>query len=73
MFQAYYALVIRGNIQKGESVYINAGIMGLCVACLNVALGAGARVFIGFNNQAEKKYLRDTFPEVISQNNVDFC
>lgn len=55
---------MRANLQKGETVYINAGVMGLCVACLNVALGAGAEVFIGFNNQSEKKYLKETFPKV---------
>lgn len=55
---------MRAQLQKGEMVYINAGVMGLCVACLNVSLGVGAVPFIGFNNQIERKYLRDTFPEV---------
>lgn len=53
-------------------MYINAGVMGVCLAALNVALGIGARVFIGFNNQVEKKYLRDTFPEVIFQDKLNF-
>lgn len=61
---AYYALIMRAQLQKGEMVYINAGVMGLCVACLNVSLGVGAVPFIGFNNQIERKYLRDTFPEL---------
>lgn len=56
--------MIRANLQKGEAVYINAGIMGLCVACLNVALGVGAEVFIGFSGSTEKKYLKETFSEV---------
>lgn len=55
---------MRAQLQNGETVYINAGVMGLCVACLNVALGVGAIPFIGFNNQTERKYLQDTFPEV---------
>lgn len=72
MLQSYYALVVRGNLQRGESVYINAGIMGVCLAALNIALGIGAKVFVGFNNQVERKYLRDTFPEVILVNELEF-
>lgn len=68
---AYYALVIRGNLQQGEAVFIHAGIMSLCLACAHVAVGIGARVFIGFNNSAEKKYLIATFPELTEKSFVD--
>ncbi|XP_065199624.1 fatty acid synthase-like isoform X2 [Planococcus citri] len=68
---AYYALVIRANLQRGESIYINAGIMGLCMSCAHVAIGLGAQVFIGFNNRDEKKYLRDTFPKLADSSFID--
>ncbi len=70
--QAYYALLIRGNLQERETVYINAGIMGLCVACLNVAIGIGAIPFIGYNNQNEKKYLQETIPEVSNETTYQY-
>lgn len=62
--QAYYALILRAKLQKNETIYVHAGISGLCVACLNVALGVEAKPFIGYNNQIEKNYLRDTFQSV---------
>lgn len=42
---AYYALVVRGRIQPGESVLIHSGSGGVGQAAITIALSLGCRVF----------------------------
>lgn len=42
---AYYALVVRGGMKKGESVLIHSGSGGVGQAAIAIALSMGCRVF----------------------------
>lgn len=42
---AYYALVVRGRIQRGETVLIHSGSGGVGQAAITIALSLGCRVF----------------------------
>ncbi|KAH8037566.1 hypothetical protein HPB51_013513 [Rhipicephalus microplus] len=42
---AYYALIMRGNIQAGESVLIHSGSGCVGQACITVAISMGCTVF----------------------------
>jgi len=42
---AYYALVIRGGMKKGESVLIHSGSGGVGQAAIAIALSMGCQVF----------------------------
>lgn len=42
---AYYALVVRGQLRKGETVLIHSGSGGVGQAAIGIALSYGCRVF----------------------------
>lgn len=42
---AYYALVVRGRMQHGETVLIHSGSGGVGQAAITIALSMGCRVF----------------------------
>ncbi len=42
---AYYALVVRGQLRKGETVLIHSGSGGVGQAAIAIALSYGCRVF----------------------------
>lgn len=42
---AYYALVVRGGMKKGESILIHSGSGGVGQAAIAIALSMGCRVF----------------------------
>lgn len=42
---AYYSLVVRGRIQRGETVLIHSGSGGVGQAAISIALSLGCRVF----------------------------
>lgn len=42
---AYYSLVVRGRMQRGETVLIHSGSGGVGQAAISIALSLGCRVF----------------------------
>lgn len=42
---AYYSLVVRGRVQRGETVLIHSGSGGVGQAAISIALSLGCRVF----------------------------
>lgn len=42
---AYYALVVRGGMRKGESILVHSGSGGVGQAAIAIALSMGCRVF----------------------------
>lgn len=60
----YYALVIRGQMKKGESILIHAGSGGVGLAAISVALHAGLRVFTTVGSQQKRDFLKKTFPKL---------
>lgn len=61
---AYYALVVRGRIQPGESVLIHSGSGGVGQAAITIALSLGCRVFTTVGSAEKRAYLQKRFPQL---------
>ncbi len=55
---AYYALVIKGNIRKNETVLIHSAAGGVGLAAVSIAKWAGATIFATAGNQEKRDYLK---------------
>uniref|UniRef100_A0A0B7B942 Enoyl reductase (ER) domain-containing protein n=1 Tax=Arion vulgaris TaxID=1028688 RepID=A0A0B7B942_9EUPU len=65
---AYYALVTRGRIQRGERVLIHSGSGGVGQAAISVALSYGCEVFTTVGSKEKKEYLKSIFPQLQDRN-----
>ncbi|XP_068233154.1 fatty acid synthase [Palaemon carinicauda] len=65
---AYYALVVRGGLQKGESVLIHAGSGGVGQAAISIALAHSCTVFTTVSSEKKKKVLQERFPQLKDEN-----
>ncbi|KFD52748.1 hypothetical protein M513_06404 [Trichuris suis] len=61
---AFYALVVRGRIRKGEKVLIHSGSGGVGMAAISIALSYGCEVFTTVGSEEKKKFLKSVFPEL---------
>uniref|UniRef100_A0A8C0FYT6 Fatty acid synthase n=1 Tax=Bubo bubo TaxID=30461 RepID=A0A8C0FYT6_BUBBB len=61
---AYYALVVRGGMKKGESVLIHSGSGGVGQAAIAIALSMGCRVFATVGSTEKREYLQARFPQL---------
>ncbi|XP_071429466.1 fatty acid synthase [Pithys albifrons albifrons] len=61
---AYYALVVRGGMRKGESILIHSGSGGVGQAAIAVALSMGCRVFATVGSAEKREYLQARFPQL---------
>ncbi|NWS73173.1 FAS synthase, partial [Crotophaga sulcirostris] len=61
---AYYALVVRGGMKKGESILIHSGSGGVGQAAIAIALSMGCRVFATVGSTEKRKYLQERFPQL---------
>ncbi len=61
---AYYGLLIRGRLQKGESVLIHAGTGGVGLAAINIALSLGCRLFVTAGTEEKRRFLATTYPAI---------
>ncbi|GBP15812.1 Fatty acid synthase [Eumeta japonica] len=59
---AYYALVVRGRMVRGESVLVHAGTGGVGQAAIAIALHAGCTVFTTVGTADKRAFLKRTFP-----------
>ena len=67
---AYYALVLRGNLRRGETVLIHSGSGGVGQAAIAIALHYGCQVFTTVGSQEKREYLKKRFPQL---NDASFC
>lgn len=67
---AYYALLIRGNLKKGERVLIHSGSGGVGQAAISIALSLGCEVFTTVGSSEKKEFLKKRFPQLMDEN---FC
>ncbi|XP_054448917.1 fatty acid synthase [Pteronotus mesoamericanus] len=61
---AYYSLVVRGRIQRGETVLIHSGSGGVGQAAIAIALSLGCRVFTTVGSAQKRAYLQVRFPQL---------
>ncbi|XP_069807612.1 fatty acid synthase isoform X2 [Dendropsophus ebraccatus] len=61
---AYYALVVRGRLRKGESVLIHSGSGGVGQAAIAISLSMGCRVFTTVGSSEKQHYLQSRFPQL---------
>ncbi|XP_054155200.1 fatty acid synthase-like [Oppia nitens] len=65
---AYYALVVRGGLQKGESVLIHSGSGGVGQAAISIALSMGCEVYTTVGSEEKREYLKKEFPQLANKN-----
>ncbi|GAB1597533.1 fatty acid synthase-like, partial [Argonauta hians] len=58
----YYALVVRGQIKKGDTVLIHSGSGGVGQAAISVAHFFECEIFTTVGTEEKKKYLQERFP-----------
>ncbi|XP_050353710.1 fatty acid synthase-like [Nymphalis io] len=61
---AYYALVMVGQIQRGESILIHAGSGGVGQAAINVALSFGCEVFTTVSTEEKRLFIKKLYPQL---------
>lgn len=62
---AYYALVVRGNMKRGETVLVHAGAGGVGQAAISIALHAGCTVYTTVGTPEKRAFLRERYPSVL--------
>ncbi|KAF9823811.1 hypothetical protein SFRURICE_006662 [Spodoptera frugiperda] len=60
----YYAMVMVGQIQRGESILIHAGSGGVGQAAINVALYYGCEVFTTVGTAEKRAFIKKLFPQL---------
>ncbi|CAH0760904.1 unnamed protein product [Diatraea saccharalis] len=65
---AYYALAVRGRMQRGASVLVHAGSGGVGQAAIAIALHAGCTVFTTVGTPDKRAFLRERFPALPDEN-----
>ncbi|KAI5764340.1 FASN protein [Gulo gulo luscus] len=61
---AYYSLIVRGRMQRGETVLIHSGSGGVGQAAIAIALSLGCRVFTTVGSAEKRAYLQARFPQL---------
>ncbi|XP_030556630.1 fatty acid synthase [Drosophila novamexicana] len=64
----YYALVVRGQMRKGERILIHAGSGGVGQAAISVALHHGLTVFTTVGSKEKREFLLKRFPKLQARN-----
>lgn len=64
----YYALAVRGKMQRGESILIHAGSGGVGQAAISVALAHGLTVYTTVGSKEKRDFLKKTFPQLTDAN-----
>ncbi|XP_070581121.1 fatty acid synthase-like [Ptychodera flava] len=64
----YYALIVRGQLRKGETVLIHSGSGGVGQAAISVAIHHGCKVFTTVGSKEKKDYLKKRFPQLSDEN-----
>lgn len=67
---AYYGLIIRGKLKRGEKVLIHSGSGGVGQAAINICLDMGCQLFVSVGSMEKRQFLKSIFPKLRDQN---FC
>ncbi|CAG9858327.1 unnamed protein product [Phyllotreta striolata] len=60
----YYGLIIKGQLQPGESILIHAAAGGVGIAAINIAQSMGCRIFITVGSKEKRDFLKNLFPQL---------
>ncbi|KAJ8712849.1 hypothetical protein PYW08_008153 [Mythimna loreyi] len=60
----YYAMVMIGQIQRGETILIHAGSGGVGQAAINVALFYGCEIFTTVGTAEKRAFIKKLFPQL---------
>ncbi|KAK0397543.1 hypothetical protein QR680_002165 [Steinernema hermaphroditum] len=74
---AYYAIVMRGRLRRGESILIHGGSGAVGQAAIAIALSMGCEVYTTCGSEEKRNFLKKRFPQLQEKNfansrNVDF-
>ncbi|KAL1477476.1 hypothetical protein MTO96_035707, partial [Rhipicephalus appendiculatus] len=61
---AYYALIVRGDMQPGESILVHSGSGGVGQAAISIALSMGCTVFTTVGSEKKRNFLKSRFPQL---------
>lgn len=61
---AYYALVVRGRLERGETILIHAGAGGVGTAAIAIAFSFDCCVFTTVGSNEKREYLKQLFPRL---------
>uniref|UniRef100_A0A1I8BMW0 Fatty acid synthase n=1 Tax=Meloidogyne hapla TaxID=6305 RepID=A0A1I8BMW0_MELHA len=61
---AYYALIMRGRICKGDKVLIHSGTGGVGQAAIRIALEHGCEVYTTVSTKDKREFLQQRFPQL---------
>jgi len=64
---AYYALIIRGKLRKGDKALIHSGSGGVGLAAIAIALSIGAEVYTTVSSEEKKRFVQKRFPQMKDQ------
>ncbi|CAK9300196.1 unnamed protein product [Gordionus sp. m RMFG-2023] len=67
---AYYSLIVRGGLKKGESVLIHSGSGGVGQAAISIALSLNCTVYTSVGSLIKRTNLKTRFPQLKDDN---FC
>ncbi|XP_054169344.1 fatty acid synthase-like [Oppia nitens] len=58
---AYYALIMRGSLQEGESVLIHSGAGGVGQAAIFICQSMGCEVYVTVGNEEKRQFIKSKF------------
>lgn len=61
---AYYALIMRGRMRRGDKVLIHSGSGGVGQAAIAIALSYGCEVFTTVGSEEKRNFLKKRFPQL---------
>ncbi|XP_049271383.1 fatty acid synthase [Rhipicephalus sanguineus] len=65
---AYYTLLVRGNVQAGESLLVHSGSGGVGQAIISIALSMGCTVFTTVGSEKKRQFLMRRYPQLEHRN-----
>ncbi|XP_015922805.1 fatty acid synthase isoform X1 [Parasteatoda tepidariorum] len=65
---AFYALIIRGGLCKGQSILIHSATGGVGLAAIRIAIHYECEIFVSVGTELNRKYLRKLFPQLKEEN-----
>jgi len=64
---AYYSLLVKGCLRRGETVFIHSGCTPIGQAAIAIALAHDCRVFVSVQTPERRQFLMQTFPRLTEE------